>query len=153
MSDDGSNGVKWFVGIVVALAAGVVVPIYLANRDDSPSLPTNPPAVASEGSPNGGSDDFDFARTPAHVYASKTAGPTGTTVKLSGDGYKPGEQVVLRLHTTELGRTTVDEAGKFQGVEVTVPKDYAKFAPQQFDFVATGETSLKAARTAFTVSG
>jgi len=91
--------------------------------------------------------------TETNVFLSLTSGPTGTPFKVSGEGFLPGETVIISMHTTEIGRTTASGAGSFSGVEVTVPEEYGVFAPQQFDVIARGQSSIKSARAPFTVSG
>ena len=151
MSDDSGGGgwFKWLVGILVTLAVGVAVPVYLANRpsDREPTTPVD----------NGNNvimptlDRDLFA--PAHLFANKTSGPTGSQVLLSGDGFQANEEVKLSMQTFELARTRADSAGKFANVAVTVPTQLKPFAPQQFEFNALGTTSIKHATFAFTVSG
>jgi hypothetical protein len=43
---------------------------------------------------------------PASLFTNRDSGPGGTTVLLSGDGFDPGERVVLRFHTEQIGSTT-----------------------------------------------
>src|SRR5262245_27368572 len=109
-SDSGGGGwVKWIIGILVTLAAGVVVPVYLANRDHG-STPAADTAPITTGArlPSGPAfpslPDFGDLNKPANLYASRTSGPAGSTVLLSGDGFKPGEEVVFTLQTIEVGR-------------------------------------------------
>jgi len=91
--------------------------------------------------------------TETSIFLSLTGGPAGSQVKVSGEGFAPGETVVLRFHTSEVGTTVANEAGSFSSVEVTVPQEYAVFAPQQFQVIATGKLSVRSARAPFTVSG
>jgi hypothetical protein len=84
---------------------------------------------------------------------SLTSGPAGTQVKVSGEGFAPNEEVIIRVSTTEVGRTNAGPNGSFSSVEITVPEQYRKFAPHQFDVVARGQTSIKTARAPFMVSG
>lgn len=74
-------------------------------------------------------------------------------MKVSGEGFQPGESIVISMHTTQIGTTTASPAGTFSGVEVTVPNEFGVFAPQQFFVIANGKSSIKAARAPFTVSG
>ena len=84
---------------------------------------------------------------------SLTSGPAGTSVKVSGEGFAPGEEIVLEVHTMEVGRTNAGSNGSFSGVAVTIPTYFGQFAPKQFPVKATGRTSQQHARAPFTVSG
>jgi len=90
---------------------------------------------------------------PASIFLSQTSGPAGSPIKVSGEGFAAGEEVVIRFHTTEVGRTTASSNGSFSSVEVIVPLEYEAFAPRQFSVVATGRSSIKSAQSPFTVSG
>jgi hypothetical protein len=166
-SDSGGGGwLKWFIGILVTLAVGAGVPIYLANRGGNttpeaqnvpittttsrsgPVVPTGPVGPTGPAFPDLG----DIAK-PANLYASKTSGPAGSTVLLSGNGFKAGEEVVFSMQTEEVGRTTADSAGAFTSVSVKVPLDLGKFPGTQFSFSADGRTSIKHATAPFVVSG
>jgi hypothetical protein len=158
-SDSGGGGwVKWIIGILVTLAVGAFVPIYLANRDHpstpaAQNVPTQSiPNVVIPNVPSGFPDLGDLSK-PANLYASKTSGPAGSKVTLSGDGFKAGEEVVFSMQTIEVGRTTADQTGAFKSVEVTVPQQLGKFPGAQFAFAADGRTSIKHATAPFVVSG
>lgn len=88
----------------------------------------------------------------ARLDVSRTSGPVGTTVVVDGEGFKPGEPIVFRLHTLEVGRTKADGAGSFDDVEVTVPEELRSLAPGQLPLVARGEESSRSARVSFTLS-
>jgi len=156
-SDSGGGGwVKWIIGILVTLAVGVFVPVYLANRGSSPTpaAQTNPITTTGTARPSLVIPNLpeDFTK-PARLFVNKTSGPAGSTVTLSGDGFKPGEEVVFSMQTMEVGRTTADQAGAFAQVSVTVPKSLGVFAPHQFSFDANGQESIKHASIPFVVSG
>jgi len=90
---------------------------------------------------------------PASLFVNRDNGPGGTEVKLSGEGFAPKERIVIRFHVTEVTRIVADSQGKFSNVTVTIPSDMSEFAPQQFDLVATGQSSVKTATTPFTLTG
>lgn len=91
--------------------------------------------------------------TSASVFLNDESGPGGSVVKVSGEGFEPGERVTLRFHTEEVGRTRAGDAGSFSNVAVTIPTSFSMFAPQQFTLVATGGSSIRSASTAFTLTG
>jgi len=161
MGDDSGGGgwIKWIVGILVTLAVGVAVPVYLSNRDrpapassntNANLQPTSLPTLPSFNVPGPG---VDFNKK-AHLYTNKASGAAGSKVTLSGDGFKPGEQIRITAQAIEVGRTTANEQGAFSGVEVTVPTTFKGFpggTPIEFD--ATGEESIQNGSAPFTLSG
>jgi hypothetical protein len=105
---------------------------------------------------NGGNEPeipTDLNVGSASVFLSRDSGPGGTTVNVSGEGYSPGERVVIRFHTEQIGATTANDQGAFSNVAVVIPMSFSQFAPQQFDVVASGEQSLQAATAPFTITG
>lgn len=89
----------------------------------------------------------------ASVFLNRTSGAGGSEVRVSGEGFEPGERVVIMFHTDEVGSTTASDQGRFANVAVTIPTSFSQFAPQQFSIIARGERSLRTARTPFTISG
>ena len=151
MGDDSSGGgwIKWIIGILVTLAVGVAVPVYLANRDHPTPASNTANLQPSLNIPNLG---FDPTK-PANLYVNKTSGPAGSTVLLSGDGFKSGEEIVFSMQATEVGRTNADTTGAFKSVSVTVPDFLGNFPGKQFQFSANGRESIKHASANFVVSG
>ena len=138
----------------------LLVPIVVAIIGLASSTVWGPPICRAIGvcsepteTPGGTFPSLNPDHGPAHLFLSQTSGPAGSSIKVSGDGFAAGEEVVLRFHTTEMGRTTASSNGSFSSVEVTVPLEYGQFAPQQFYVIADGESSIKSARAPFTVSG
>jgi hypothetical protein len=74
-------------------------------------------------------------------------------VQLSGEGFEPGEQVVLSFHTEQIGTTAADSNGSFSNVAAQIPTRFSDFAPQQFDLIATGDSSARSAETPFELTG
>jgi hypothetical protein len=89
----------------------------------------------------------------ARIFLSRDSGPGGSSVRVSGRGFKPGERVVLMYHTDEVGSTAADDQGGFVDVNVTIPTTLSAFAGTQFRMVATGQESLRSAMAPFTISG
>jgi hypothetical protein len=89
----------------------------------------------------------------AEVFLSRDSGPGGTEVNVSGEGFASGEDVVIRFHTEQIGRTTANGDGRFSNVGVTIPSSFSFAAPQQFSVVATGEQSAKSAQAPFQLTG
>jgi hypothetical protein len=113
-------------------------------------------------SKSGGPTTIDFSELrsgvgvgvdTASVFLNTLSGPGGSTIKVSGKGFAPNEEVVIRFHATEVGSTTANAQGKFDNVAVVVPSSYSQFAPQQFNVVATGRSSLRSDEAPFTISG
>jgi hypothetical protein len=95
-------------------------------------------------------DDVDAQAT---VFLSRDSGPGGTSVNVSGEGFAPGERVVIRFHTEQIGSTTASGEGSFANVSVEIPTSFSQFAPQQFGVVATGEQSVRSGEAPFTITG
>jgi hypothetical protein len=90
---------------------------------------------------------------PAEVFLNRDSGPGGSTVLVSGKGFRSGERVVIRFHTEQIGSTTAGQGGGFSNVSVTIPSSLSQFAPQQFSVIATGQSSIKSAEAPFTITG
>ena len=135
MSQDDGNNVKWIVGAIIVpiFAAVIAAGVWLPGKWSGPE----------SGSGSGS----------ASIFLSALSGPGGSEVRVSGEGYDPNEEVVIRFHTTEVARTRASAEGKFSNVPIVIPRDYVIFAPHQYDVVATGRESIKSADAAYTISG
>jgi len=87
------------------------------------------------------------------LFASKESAPAGAVVLVSGRGFQPNEMVEIRFHVELVGRTRAGTNGDFANVSIKVPTSLKPFAPQQFEIVATGQSSIRHATVAITVSG
>jgi hypothetical protein len=149
MADDGQLKAAKIAAAATIIAALIGLLAVLIPRigDDGggKSGNANPGTVADGGGPVGPG--------PASVFLNTVSGPGGSTIKVSGKGFASREEVVIRFHTTEVGSTTTNAEGKFDNVSVIVPTMYSQFAPQQFDVIATGQTSLRSDQAPFTISG
>lgn len=157
MSDDGDRKPRWgtLVPVVVAVIGLIASPVWGPPICQAIGLckasPTTAPTTAPTQRPG---DGFSIPLPgSASIFLSSTGGPTGSQVRVSGQGFAAGETVVIRFHTTEVARTTANAAGSFSGVEITIPEGYAAFAPSQFFVVATGSSSVRSARAPYTLSG
>ena len=141
---DNSVKVAW-IGGGLALAGTVITVIAaIAGSSDPPISKPADSQVISPGTQGTSSAD---------LYANRTSGPVGARVLLSGKGFQPGEEVVLRLGPQEVGRTKADIAGGFSNVGVDVDQFFKPFPkPMSFAFTATGRESLRYADVSFTVS-
>jgi hypothetical protein len=86
---------------------------------------------------------------PPRVSLSRTSGPPGTSLTVSGSGFSPGESVVVSFHTTELTRIEADVKGAF-GTSVRVPANWSFRG--QFFVIARGESSLRSQTAPFQVT-
>ncbi len=145
-----------FATIVAALIGGIFL---LASTRASNPDPTPPPSLDDNG--DRGGDPFDdvfddlvdeMSATTA-VYLNVDNGPTGTTVNVSGEGFRPNERIVLRFHTNQIGTTQANDAGGFANVAVEIPTGFANFAPHQFMVTAVGQSSSRSANAPFTLTG
>jgi hypothetical protein len=87
------------------------------------------------------------------IYLSATSAPSGESINVSGEGFSPGERVVIRVHTDEVASTEAGQDGSFANVAIVIPQDLGIFAPEDFAVTATGQDSVRSARTEITVSG
>jgi hypothetical protein len=92
-------------------------------------------------------------RGEVSTFLNRDSGPAGTAVMVSGQGFSANERITIRFHTEQVGSTTANDQGAFTNVAVTIPESFSKFAPRQFDIVATGERSARSAEAPFTISG
>jgi hypothetical protein len=129
------------IGAVATITAAVIS--QRGCSSESPSAGGNEPSITL---PTIGGGN-------ASVFLNRDSGPGGSTVRVSGEGYSPNERVVIRFHTEQIGTTRTNKSGKFSDVAVTIPTSFSKFAPQQFDIIATGQSSLRTALAPFTISG
>jgi hypothetical protein len=112
--------------------------------------PSNAPVSVGPGSiPLGPSEPGPA--TEATLSLSRSSGPPGTTLSVSGGGFTPGELVRIRFHATEVAKVQADAQGAFSGVFLKVPPDW-KFRGRTFQIVATGATSIRSVGQPFDVT-
>ena len=151
---DGSSKVPWIVPIAVAVIGFIASPVW------GPPL-CRAIGVCEADTPAGGGAGPTPTVQPVpnppnvetNIFLSETSGPAGSTLKVSGEGFQPGETIVITMHTTQVGTTTASPAGKFSSVEITVPEKFGVFAGTQYNVTARGKASIKWAMAPFTVSG
>jgi hypothetical protein len=130
---------KWVAGIMAAVLTAVLSAV-LIQRFTAPNE-SQTPTVTSPSASLGG---------VTKIFLNRDSGPAGTRVRVSGQGFALGEEVVIRFHTETVAHTAADEQGGFAEVSVRVPTDW-RFTGQ-FAFVATGESSIKSASREFRVT-
>jgi hypothetical protein len=145
--DTGGGNIKWFIGAVfVPVLVALIGAGFFQLKDGCL------PFLCGSGGGSGHQFPGDLSK-PASIFLSATSGPGGSVIKVSGEGFAPNEQVVITFHTEEMGRTQANDAGAFSNVAVTIPTSFSKFAPQPFNIIALGRTSIKSATAQFTISG
>jgi hypothetical protein len=85
----------------------------------------------------------------ATLSVSSGSGPSGTEITLSGTGFGGSEKVDIRFHTEAIATARADGSGMFSGLRARIPGSLDAFAPQQFDIVATGESTERSASVPF----
>jgi hypothetical protein len=152
---DGSSKVPWIVSIAVAVIGFIASPVW-----GPPLCRAIGVCEAEAPMPPGGNGPtitvppFSFPpNLETNIFLSETSGPAGSTLKVSGEGFQPGETIVITMATTQVGTTTASPAGKFSSVEITVPEKFGVFEGTQFRVTARGKASIKFASAPFTVSG
>ena len=155
MADGGSSKVPWIVPIAVAVIGLIASPVWGPPLCQAVGVCDKPGAAPSTGpAPTFAFPTVSFApNVETNIFLSLTSGPAGSKFKVSGEGFQAGETVVLRMSTTEIGRTTASPAGQVRGVVVAVPNVLGVFAGIQFTVTATGSSSVRFATAPFTVSG
>jgi hypothetical protein len=153
VNEEGNSTAAAAIGAFATVVAAIIGGLFLlaSTRDSNrgPTLPTDP-----GGTEIGDLDDmFDDMFEDAAVYLSLDNGPTGTTVNVSGEGFRSDERIVLQFHTDQIGTTQANDAGRFANVAVEIPSGYENFAPQQFSIIAVGQASSRSARAPFTLTG
>jgi hypothetical protein len=147
----GTSVLKGIGGIVAAVVTAVLIAVLVpmfTGGDEPP--PPEPGGSSSTQPPPSLPTTIDQPSTVAKLYTNKDSGPAGTRVRLSGAGFAPEEDITLLFHVDVVGHTQADGEGEFSEVSVEVPEDW-QFTGQ-FAFIATGESSLKAARREFRVT-
>jgi hypothetical protein len=136
------------VPAIAVMVTAVVGGFKLFVSDDGPKTPSasTSSTIASVIVPS-----IDVG--PASLFLNRDSGPGGTTVKVSGEGFGPGERVTFRFHVEQVGTTKANGEGKFSNVSLTIPSTLSQFAPQQFNLSATGRASLKSATAPFQLTG
>jgi hypothetical protein len=135
-------------GVVAAAVLTIVLPKVLA--DDTPDDPGRAPDTAAEQT----LPDLPNVSETAQLFANKESAPVGATVQVSGQGFAAGESVEIRFHTDLVATTKAGPGGDFANVAVEVPSFFEPFAkPLQVEINATGQSSIRHANVAFTISG
>jgi hypothetical protein len=125
MAGEGTNSVKGIIGaIVVALVASGTSPWWwnaLFSHDTGGT--TNTPSS-------------DFVCDSPTLSLSQGAGPSGTSVVITGKGFPPNRDVDIKFHTEDLAPAATDEQGSFEDT-VVIPGTFDAFSGQQFQITAT----------------
>ncbi|GAB90768.1 hypothetical protein [Gordonia rhizosphera] len=137
-------------GVVVTIVCTIIgtliaVATYLRSNDGSTNRSPEPPTISVGGT--GTSGDGCGLAEPAEVTLSTGQAARGDQVTVFGSCFEPGERVVIRVHTTEVGSATADSDGAFVQT-ITVP---ASAPPPGFptDISATGKQSAKTGSAPF----
>lgn len=125
------------VGIVVTVVGGLILAFVQGWI-------TWPPGGLDRATPS------QWPPAEVKVFLDKLSGPPGTVVRTSGEGFSPGETVTIRFHTEQCAQTSADPSGTFAEVSCTIPKDW-RFKGQ-FNIIASGAGSIRAATAAFRVT-
>lgn len=144
-------------GAVVAVASAVAAIVQLVGPgSDDRTPPPSPSITRSQESVLPSSitlpPDVCGGLIPreAVITLSRTSGPPGTALTISGSGFAAGEQVEIEFHATSLRKVRADAGGSFSSIDIQVPSDW-KFKGQ-FDIRASGGTCLNTVSEAFQVT-
>jgi hypothetical protein len=85
----------------------------------------------------------------ATTTLSTASGGVGTDIAVSGEGFKPTEQVTISFHTTQCASVVTDGRGIFSNVQCRVPANYEKFTGETFEVMTVGRSSGSRATNSF----
>ncbi|HSV64391.1 MAG TPA: hypothetical protein VLJ59_00595 [Mycobacteriales bacterium] len=109
--------------------------------------PFSPVRVGSHGDPTS-------AAGPARITISPTAGPVTAKITVVGEAFRPGEEVRIFFHITEVVRVNADADGQFR-TTITPPAFYAELGSMGMPTYvsAVGRTSGLADQRPFSFTG
>lgn len=162
----GGSGARamWLAGaaaLVLVLGAVVWVAARGGQSGDDPDPNTTltsvgtppqttriPPTTIPTSTPT--SDPPETPAGEVTVTLSRSSGPVGTAITVSGQGFDPTETIEISFHVQELATKVTDARGAFSGVVIRVPAGSFNGFPYQVR--ATGKRSLKSDGAPFTVT-
>lgn len=144
MAEGHGGGVgKWIAGILATVISGVLLAVVLNGLD-----------LGGDGASRSGDDGSEtFAvpewdPPPGSVQSTETeldldpnSGPLGSDVLLSARGFRPGEEITISIHTTQVAVYRADSNGELWQERLTIPSD-AVCLQGQCDVIAQGQESL-----------
>jgi hypothetical protein len=132
------------VGLTPSVALSSPTPLNVPLNvvvNPVPAVPANPAVPAA---PTGlvAPPAANAPLTPAPTLnLSRSSGPPGTVLTVSGTGFAPRETVNVTFSTRRIGQVTADARGAFSGLPVTIPADWA--FKGQVSITAQGTTSIR----------
>jgi hypothetical protein len=161
----GVPGWAWAAGAlaVVVILVGVAVAVVAlgggsskgsAADADAARAPTTPVTPVSSGSTGASVATTAPSQGPlpgeTSITLSRSSGPVGTSITVSGAGFDARETVEVRFHVGIQATAVTDASGAFGNVVVKVPAGSFKGFP--YEVVASGRRSAKSARAPFNVT-
>jgi hypothetical protein len=141
-------GIKGGVLGVAVTLLGIVATLHQLGvwGSSSPSTPATQGPGTGPGTPaTFPSINFSFPAQPStqepSLVLSRSSGPPGTSLTVSGNGSAAGETVEIRFHDLQVGKATADSKGAFGSTAITIPADWG--FKGQFDISALGRTSIR----------
>jgi hypothetical protein len=130
-----------------ATSVTVTAPAPLVTLSTSPvPTPTQPPFTFPPTQPT----TATTRRPEPKIVLSKSSGPPGTQLTVSGSGFDAGETVEIRFSTRILAKPVADVRGAFLPTPVTIPADWP-FRHMQVAITASGVSSAQHAEEPFEV--
>ncbi|HEY0397624.1 MAG TPA: hypothetical protein VGF00_04520 [Acidimicrobiia bacterium] len=83
------------------------------------------------------------------LVLSKSSGPPGTTLTVSGTGFSPTETVEIDFSAKQVGKAVADRNGGFSAVAITIPADWV--FKGQVSITASGRSSVRWVKEPFDV--
>jgi hypothetical protein len=140
------------VGFALALATALIARSgWSRHQDDQREQTAETAPSGAIGFPSSPTSP-EGAESPAAIYLSQDSGPSGTVVRVSGEGFAPSERLTLGFHTDQIGVSRANDAGRFSDVSVTIPDTFDWAAPGPFTITVRGASSIRAADAPFTLT-
>jgi hypothetical protein len=143
----------WATGVIGGHGASPS-PTNAQFVDDTPPPQSNTPLSKTHTNPTPPDGGLGFPNdNPAEIFLSRDSAPGGATVLVSGTGFAGGESIEIDVSAVQVATTRADSNGKFANVAIVVPTQFSVFAPQQFQVIARGRSSIKSAHQPLVISG
>jgi hypothetical protein len=144
MAEGHGGGVgKWIAGILATVISGVLLAVVLNGLDLGGDGDSNPGDAGSGAvfAPDWDPPPGSVKSTESEVDLDPDTGPLGSEVLLSARGFRPGEEVTITIHTSQVASYRADSNGELWQERLTIPSG-AVCLQGQCEVIAQGQESL-----------
>jgi hypothetical protein len=116
--------------ITIAALALVTALVNFGNDHWSGSFGGNPKSssvAVDAGSRPSSLPETEPAQPDTEIYLSRDAVSEDSQLDVSGEGFAPGEKVIIKIGTYEVARPTANAQGGFKNVSIRIPDFYDPF--------------------------